>query len=68
MATPIPKIIENLTDHITIIHNNKLIIYNTPKNLHKQTNNTNTLKQILKKIINPQTLKHLNHYFKKNHK
>lgn len=68
MATPVPEIVEGLADRVAIIRDGELVVCDTPEGLREQAGGANTLEQVLEEIINPQTLEHLDRYFKGSHK
>jgi len=63
MATPVPEIVEGLAQRIAILRDGELIAFDTPEGLRRMTDCTGPLQEILERLMNPDTLANIEHYF-----
>ncbi len=63
MATPVPEIVEELAHRIALIHHGELIAVDTVDGLRKHANVEGDLQEVLERLLNPQTLEHIDNYF-----
>jgi ABC-type multidrug transport system ATPase subunit len=63
MATPVPEIVEKLAHRIAIIREGEIAAYDTPEALRSTADDAATLGEALERLINPQTLDNIDHYF-----
>ena len=68
MATPVPEIVEGLADRVAIIRDGELIQIGTPDELRGLGHESESLAEVLERLISPQTLEHLDAYFEEEAK
>lgn len=65
MTTPVPELVEELADRIAVIRRGRLLAFDTPEGLRRQTQCSGTLAEVLERMIHPETLKSIERYFEK---
>jgi ABC-2 type transport system ATP-binding protein len=63
MTTPVPELVEEVADRITIIRDGEVAAFDTADGLREQTGVHGTLAEVLQYLVNPDTLEHINAYF-----
>jgi ABC-2 type transport system ATP-binding protein len=63
MTTPVPELVEELADRIAVLSEGRVLAYDTAAGLRRQTNSSGSLADVLERLIHPQTLQKLEHYF-----
>jgi ABC-type multidrug transport system ATPase subunit len=63
MASQIPEIVENLAHEIVILRGTRVIAYDTMEGLRAKAGVTGALPEVFEKLVNPQTLQHIDNYF-----
>jgi ABC-2 type transport system ATP-binding protein len=63
MATPVPEIVEELAHRIALIHHGELIAVDTVEGLRQHAGVEGNLQEVLERVLNPQTLEHIDRYF-----
>ncbi len=64
MTTPVPELVEELADRIAVLSEGRILAYDTADGLRRKTNSTGPLAEVLERLIHPQTLEKLEHYFR----
>lgn len=64
MTTPVPELVEELAHRIVILRDGQIIAFDTADGLRRQTGSTGPLGEVLERLIHPQTLDNIEHYFK----
>jgi len=63
MTTPVPEMVEELADRVAIIRNGELAAFDTIDDLRRQAGGDGPLGDVLQRILHPQTLENIEHYF-----
>jgi len=63
MATPVPEIVEGVADRVAVLKDGALAAFDTPDGLRRQTGCDGTLNEVLERLINPETMANIDHYF-----
>ena len=63
MTTPVPEIIEELADSIVVIRNGEIVAHDTIEGLRRMVQSSGTLDEVIARLIHPNTLDNLAHYF-----
>ena len=63
MATPVPELVEELSDRIVVIQEGQVVAYETADGLRARANTSGPLAEVLERLIHPQTLDNIQHYF-----
>lgn len=66
MATPVPELVEELADRIAIIRDGQLAAFGTADELRRLTETDGPLADVLQRLLNPETLANIEHYFKRD--
>ncbi len=64
MTTPVPELVEELADRVVIIRDGELIAFDTVANLRQLSGRSDTLAEVLQKLLNPETSANLDHYLR----
>ncbi len=64
LATQIPELAEKLAHRVAVLRAGELIAYGTPEGLRSLTQCDGTLGEVLERLIHPETLNHIDRYFK----
>lgn len=64
MTTPVPELVEELADRIAVLSEGRLMAYDSADGLRRQVHCTGTLAEVLERLVHPQTLDKLEHYFR----
>ena len=68
MATPVPELVEKIAHRIAVMHEGRIVAFDTPDGLRKLTDCTGPLQEVLERVINPHTLEKIDAYFAERHK
>lgn len=63
MTTPVPEILEELADRIAIVSHGEILAYDTPDGLRQLSQCQGSLDDVITRLISPDALERLNHYF-----
>jgi ABC-2 type transport system ATP-binding protein len=63
MASQIPELVEELAQQILVLNNGRVAAFDTMDGLRKQTGCSGSLPEVFEKLVNPETLEHIEHYF-----
>jgi len=63
MATPVPELVEELSDRIVVLQQGQVVAYDSPDGLREQTNSSGPLAEVLERLIHPHTLDNIQQYF-----
>ena len=63
MTTPVPELVEELSDRVAIIADGQLAAYDTIEGLRRQAGIEGSLDEVLQTLIHPDTLTNINSYF-----
>ncbi len=63
MATPVPELVESVAHRIAVIRNGEVVAYDTADGLRRMTGCSGSLQEVLERLIHPQTLENIEHYF-----
>ena len=64
LTTPVPELVEELADRIAIIRDGRLVAFDTADGLRRQTGADGSLAEVLQRMLNPETLANIDHYFR----
>ena len=65
MASQIPEIVEDLAHRIAIIKETRLLACDTLEGLRAQTRCNGSLPEVFENLVHPQTLEHIENYFRR---
>lgn len=65
MTTPVPELVEEIADRIAIVRNGELAAFDTADGLRRLTGTEGTLAEVLQRLLNPETLANIEHYFER---
>lgn len=63
ISAPAPETIEDLADDFVVLKNGAVLAHEPLEGLRKLAGNEGTLSEILGKLVNPETLENVDHYF-----
>jgi ABC-2 type transport system ATP-binding protein len=63
MTTPVPELVEEIADRIAIVRNGELAALDTADGLRRRTGTDGPLAEVLQRLLNPETLRNIEHYF-----
>lgn len=63
MTTPVPELVEELADRIAVIHDGRLIAYESVDGLRRKTQCPGPLAEALERLIHPETIDRVEQYF-----
>jgi ABC-2 type transport system ATP-binding protein len=66
LTTPVPELVEELADRIAIIRDGQLAAYDSADGLRRQTGVEGPLADVLQRLLNPETLANIVHYFERD--
>jgi len=66
MTTPVPELVEELAHRIAIIRDGELAAFDTADGLRRLTGGDGSLAEVLQRLLNPQTLENIDHYFERD--
>jgi ABC-type multidrug transport system ATPase subunit len=66
MTTPVPELVEEIADRIAIVRNGELAAFDTADGLRRLTGTDGTLAEVLQRLLNPETLANIEHYFERD--
>jgi len=64
MATPVPELVEGLAHRIAILRGGEIVACDTPDALRRLAGCRGPLEEVLEKLINPETMEHIEEYIK----
>ncbi|NOX59024.1 MAG: ABC transporter ATP-binding protein [Planctomycetes bacterium] len=62
MATPVPELVEQIADRVAVIHDGKILAFDTPEGLKRIAGCDGSLDETLEKLTNPRTLERIDQY------
>jgi ABC-type multidrug transport system ATPase subunit len=62
MATPVPELVEELADRVALIHEGKLIAYDTVDGLRKTAGVTGKLDEVYERLVSPTNVETIDRY------
>ncbi len=63
MSTPVPELVDELADRVAVIRDGTIAAFDSPAGLRHLTGVEGSLQSVLEKLIAPQTLAAIEHYF-----
>ena len=63
MTTPVPELVEELSNRIAVVREGQIVVYDTPEGLRRQTQCSGPLAEVLERLIHPQTIDNIEQYF-----
>jgi ABC-2 type transport system ATP-binding protein len=63
MTTPVPELVEELADRIAVIRDGQLAAFDSVEGLRRSTGSDGPLAEVLQRLLNPETLANIEHYF-----
>ena len=63
MATPVPELVEELSDRIVVLQEGEVLAYDTADGLRARAGASGPLADVLERLIHPQTLDNIRQYF-----
>jgi ABC-type multidrug transport system ATPase subunit len=66
LTTPVPELVEELADRIAIVRDGQLAAYDTAEGLRRQTGTAGSFAEVLQRLLNPETLENIEHYFERD--
>ena len=63
MTTPVPELVEDLSDRVAIISDGRLAAFDTVEGLRQQAGIEGGLDEVLQRLIHPDTLGNIDNYF-----
>jgi ABC-type multidrug transport system ATPase subunit len=64
LTSPVPELIEEIADRVIVLHDGEILAFDTLDGLRSLTGTRGTLGQVLERLIFPETMQNLEHYFK----
>ena len=65
MTSPVPELVEELADRIAILREGRLVAYDTPDGLRRETRMSGPLGEVLARLLHPQALEGVARYFER---
>jgi ABC-2 type transport system ATP-binding protein len=65
MTTPVPELVEEIADRIAIVRDGELAAFDTADGLRRLTGTEGSLAEVLQRLLNPETLRNIEHYFER---
>jgi ABC-2 type transport system ATP-binding protein len=66
LTTPVPELVEELADRIAIVRDGQLAAFDSVDGLRRQTGTDGPLADVLQRLLNPETLANIEHYFERD--
>jgi ABC-type multidrug transport system ATPase subunit len=63
LTSPVPELIEEIADRIIVLREGQVLAFDTLQGLRDRTDCQGPLGEVLERLIFPDTLRHLEHYF-----
>lgn len=63
MSTPVPEQVDELADRVAVLRDGTIVAFDSPAGLRRMTEVQGSLQEVLEKLIAPQTLAAIEHYF-----
>jgi ABC-type multidrug transport system ATPase subunit len=63
MASQIPELVEELAQRILVLTGTRVVAYDTLDGLRAKTGCPGSLPEVFEKLVNPETLQHIENYF-----
>jgi ABC-type multidrug transport system ATPase subunit len=63
LTTPVPELVEEVADVVVVLQDGKIIAQGSVEQLKQQTGASRSLSEALERLVFPQTLANLDHYF-----
>jgi ABC-2 type transport system ATP-binding protein len=63
MATPVPELVEEMAHRVVVLERGKVVAYETIDGLKRLAGTDGPLAEVLGRLVHPQTLENLQHYF-----
>jgi ABC-type multidrug transport system ATPase subunit len=63
MATQLPELVDQLADYVAVVRDGQIIAHESPDGLRRMTGCDGALQEVLERLISPQTLENIEHYF-----
>ena len=64
MATPVPELVEEVSDRIAILKEGRLLAFGTLDDLRKQSGSTGHLDDVYERIASPSSAEKIDQYFR----
>jgi ABC-type multidrug transport system ATPase subunit len=65
ITAPVPELVEDLAHRIVILHDGRIAAFDSLEGLRRMTQCDGPLAEVLERLIFPETLKNLKHYFER---
>jgi ABC-type multidrug transport system ATPase subunit len=63
LTSPVPELVEKIADRIVILHAGKILAFETLEGLRRMTECRGPLGEVLERLVHPETMRRLEHYF-----
>jgi ABC-2 type transport system ATP-binding protein len=63
LTSPVPELVEKIADRIVVLHAGKVLAFDTLEGLRRLTACPGSLGEVLERLIHPETMGRLEHYF-----
>lgn len=63
MTTPVPEVVEELSDRIIVLREGQVAAFETVEGLRRMARSSGTLSEALARLLHPETLDNVAHYF-----
>ena len=63
LTSPVPELVEKIADRVVVLHNGNVLAFDTLEGLRRMTNCAGPLAEVLERLVHPQTVRRLEHYF-----
>ncbi|HEX7379286.1 MAG TPA: ABC transporter ATP-binding protein [Pirellulales bacterium] len=63
MTTPVPEVVEELSDRIVVLREGRVAAFETVEGLRRMAHSSGTLSEALARLLHPETLNNVAHYF-----
>lgn len=63
LTSPVPELVEKIADRIVVLRNGQVLAFDTLEGLRRLTECRGSLAEVLERLIYPETMRNLEHYF-----